>query len=150
MCDWGDYLKCLDIVAEPANKAYTMGSKLFLNLNIYLNHSHPYLNPSFVVLDDIIQSVYAHFVFKPFSPFYESFNEQLELSRSNGILSYEDFALKWKIPDNGPMVLTLYDLRLGFLAWGIMLVVSSYTFLLELLFVWFKRRWSQYNKKADV
>lgn len=117
-----------------------MGGKLDLILHIQIKYHNGI--PSFVVLDDIIRSVYLFTTFKPFSPFYESFNEKIELLSSNGDIAYatsmSQMPLKWKIPESGPMVLTFYDLRLGFLAWGIMLVVSCCTFLLE-LFVRFCR-----------
>lgn len=59
-------------------------------LGLYLRYKYinKVISPSFLISDDIIRSVYLHFIFKPFSPFYESFNDKLELLSEIGFMSY--------------------------------------------------------------
>lgn len=117
MCDPDGQYDSLDIVSEPANNAYTYGSKLILGAHLRYNYRSRNARPSFLILDDIIRSVYLHFIFKPFRPFYESFNKKLELLSESGIMSYVVGSAcepKWTPPDSGPMVLTFMTCDLDF------------------------------------
>lgn len=78
-------------------------------------------------------------MFKPFSPFFESFNMKIDQLVSSGLISYwvniagNKYGYKRKISEIGPEVLTMEHLGIGFLVCFIPLFIGFLVFIAEVL-----------------
>lgn len=133
--DQSDFMKCIDIVAEPANR----GTMFLTQEMINVNEVEYYRSGLFSVtlLDETIVSQKRGFVYKPFSPFFETFNEKIDEMLSSGIVEYWNKKLfnpslvKRTEEEVGPQVLTMEHLEVGFISCLIFLILSIFVFLLE-------------------
>lgn len=72
----------------------------------------------------------------PFSESFEFLSTKLEQLRESGILNYlisKSIKKEVSSDDTGPQVLTLMDLKAGFMTWLLMHGISSLMFLIEFL-----------------
>lgn len=103
-------------------------------LNNYLYRSG---ESSVTRLETTFTSAFLALMFKPFSPFFESFNEEIDQLISSGLISYwiniagNKYGFKRKISEIGPEVLTMEHLGIGFLVCFIPLVISFVVFIAE-------------------
>lgn len=135
---------CLEIVSEPANKAFT---SYFDWLISTVNNHYRSGTTSLRWLNEPVAMSINSLAFKRRSPFYESFNTVVDRIMSNGVNSkwIRDFispnnSYRKPIDDAiGPQVLTMDDLSIGFQFCCIPLVLSVIVFLIELAVYWSKR-----------
>lgn len=96
---------------------------------------------SLLVLDDTIDILYLTVLFKPFDPFYDSYNEMMGRLANGGFLNYLDDSfenstgLKRMLDKTGPQVLTIEHLMIGFQFFMAALAVSLIGFIVEITFV---------------
>ena len=131
----GNYLKYLENVAEPSNKAaMSADSTLIEEIQHKMYRSG---TTSLQVLNEPYKMVYSGLRFKRCSPFLEVFNEMVAKMEPNGLMEYwrrfQSYSTT-KIEDIGPQVLTMDHLRLGFLACCIPMTLAVIAFIGE--FAW--------------
>lgn len=126
------------IVAEPENKAATLGSLSHLNMI----HSRKYRSgvSSLKMLEENIQALYLGRVHKPFCPFFENFNRKTAQLFESGI-PYQWFQMQ-AFPKGTkpikeamkPQVLKMDHLGICFVVFLIPLLITMLLFALELCF----------------
>lgn len=129
-------MEIFDVVAETDNKAVTFGPEVMetiVNNGIFLRGSW-----SLIMLEENIKTSYIGLYYKPYSPFFEAFNEKtlrlveagLTEKWANIVMKKKDFVV---IDEIDPQVLTMDHLEIGFLVCLFPLVLSIVTFIGELL-----------------
>lgn len=126
----------LNIIAEPANRASAITSKLVLNIIHYRIYRSGF--SSLVLLDENVMSSCRAMNFPPFSPFYEEFNGKVSRMISGGLIEYwysNYLGLKKaiRVDEIGPEILTMEHLEIGFVICLIPMVLSILVFISELL-----------------
>lgn len=131
----------MDIIAEPANKGTLTLYPIFLS-DVHNNQYRSGFS-SITVLEETVNSDSFGTVFKPFSPFFEAFNEKIDHIVSSGM-----FSLWYKDGENakgikrvedviGPQVLTMEHLNVAFLVCFVPLAISGFAFAYEVIKNWF-------------
>ena len=120
-------------IIEPSNRATTPTYRWTIKA---LNSDYRSGETSLTLLEEDYVMIYFGMVFKPFSPFFEIFNEVLGRMEANGLMqlyreSFYFFAQKRKLEDIGPQILTMDHLRVGFLACCVPLILSVIAFIGE-------------------
>lgn len=128
---------------EPENKAITSVTREFVekiqNVEYIRGASSILLLP-----DENLENVFMGVAFNLYSPFFEAFNEKIDLLVSNGMskIWLEEFLIpkgkKRFVEKLGPQVLTFEHLTVGFLICMIMLMLSAFVFILEISLWGFK------------
>lgn len=132
----------LDAAAETSNKIGVLTAELQF---VYaLNKKHRSGMSSLHILEDIARVVYVGSVFKPFSPFYEEFNELIGRMISSGLFNLwkSEFTLKKdyavRVEEIGPQVLTLDQMEVAFMISLLPLSLAMVAFLVEIFVHWMK------------
>ena len=133
-----DDLLYFDITAEPANRFTVARDRNSINELEKVEYRSG--TTSLQTLDEDYVTLLVGFIFRRFSPFFETFNEITGRLESNGMM--EKFRknskpFKRKAEELGPQVLTMYQLRLGFLACLILAASSIVVFIGELMWSMF-------------
>lgn len=135
MCSKKDLFQCLDIVGEQSNRAVTLTTaKIFLYIhnNVYRSGTS-----SITLLEDGQETKALGYAFKPYSPFYETFNAKIGQLNSNGLSSQAEkiflnpFGFTRREDEIGPQVLTLDHLGVAFLISLCPLLIATLVFLGE-------------------
>lgn len=125
----------MDDIGEPSNRAITLTSAkrfAYIHNNMYRSGTS-----SITLLEDDQRMIAHGYVFKPYSPFYETFNAKIGLLNSNGVLPQieKDYLnpLGFTRHDDeiGPQVLTLDHLGVAFLISLCPLLTATLVFLCE-------------------
>lgn len=124
---------CSNIAIEPDNKGVTQTTDTIFNYYMTAKFRSSYT--SFRLLDEIVLTNHHVFVFKPFSPFFQTFSNTIDRLVDSGFFAplSKWFSFKRKYENMGPQVLTLNHLGLGFIACLIPLGVAFVVFWLELV-----------------
>lgn len=127
---------CFDIIAEPANKAFTVGGADRIN-HITYNYFRRGFPSLHLMTSSPLMFIFEGLSFRAFNPVIESFNEVLFRLLSNGLM--QKFLDDYQYPRDpnekedpiGPQVLTMDDLGVGFLICCIPLALSVVVFVAE-------------------
>jgi hypothetical protein len=127
-----------DIVPEPANKLtyltfrahYHYRAKLILKETV----------PSTFILEENVVTTPWYMMLRRYLPYTEAFKQKIDEMLSNGMIQ-KRHASHWKIEKDKkryveeaePQILSVFDLRLGFLGFLICLAISFVVFLIELI-----------------
>jgi len=123
-------------IAEPENKyALCFTRDDFTRM---VNEQYKTGRPSIRLMDQTIAVFHAGMKFNKFSPFFEAFNEKIGRMVSSGLIKvnslvYSNEKIHTYVPEIGPQVLTLDQLRFGFLIIIACLVLSIVVFILEII-----------------
>ena len=131
--DTGDFSH-FDHIAEPANRITIALNRVGINELEKLEYRSG--TSSLQILDENYVKLLIGMIFKDFSPFFETFNEVLGWLESNGMMEKlrQDSKILRREPEKlGPQILTIYQLRLGFLACLIVAALSFAAFFGELM-----------------
>lgn len=138
-----------DTIAEPENRATTIGTPLILDLitNQYRNGI-----TSLSMVKESIGMLCFGFAFQPFSPFYDTLNRKVMHLIESGITDYwiikHNFGRSlFKIEEIGPQVLTMEHLEVGFIVSIAPLFISLLSFFLEITVHQFKKFLDKSKKK---
>lgn len=150
-CEFGPF-KCLDSIAEPANKHTMMLQTVFIP---YIQNKHYRSgHSSLILLEESYDTSFFSYVFPPFSPFFERFNGKIGDMISAGLFGYW---LEMQVNPKGfkrieegdkPQVLTMEHFSICFEIWLISLAVGVSTFIIEMIFLCCKaivRTWLSAN-----
>lgn len=126
---------CLEIIVEPTNKATIV---LFPGL-LFQAFNTEYRSgcSSLIVLDETIRLSFMGIEFKPFSPFFEAFTEQIDWMIAAGLtqLWYSNLInpknLKRTEEEIGPQILTMEHLAVAFKVCLAPLILSVFVFAVE-------------------
>ena len=92
---------------------------------------------SLVILEEDYKMMYDGYVFKNFSPYFETFNEMLGWMESFGFMAFWRrnfiYSLHSRSEEIGPQVLTMDHLRVGFFVCLVPLGFSVFAFIIELI-----------------
>lgn len=131
-----ELLDSVNIVAEPENRMTMLYTDFFYK-EIYAKRYRGGL-PSLSMLEESIQTECGGINFMPFSPFFESFNENIGEMNSNGLTDYwvtTEFdrkkGRKFYNDEIGAQVLTLDHLEICFLICLIPMVLATIAFIVE-------------------
>lgn len=135
-CDIG-YMKCLNVVVEPANKRTML---VFPEIFSYI-HNDFYRNgfSSLSFLKESVRTFFLAKVFRKFSPFFEDFNEKIGQIFSSGLYfkalneEMKPKDIKKVIEEIDPEVLTISHLSVGFKICFVSLAFSVLAFFSEVL-----------------
>lgn len=121
--------------AEPANKATTIMTSVALS-NVYKD-SFRTGTGSLTLLDETAITFFISVAFRPFHPYFETFNEKIGELTSTGIVQHIYWNIQ-KLSDNkndetGPLVLTMEHLEIGFVICCISLTFAAVAFVFEVL-----------------
>lgn len=126
--------ECLDIVAEPANKAAFIENAYDL-FNIYKRHHSEF--SSLKVLKKNINTAFYGITFPRSSPFYEDMDENVGLMNSNGLTvlweSKNVFTKRFQRLESNPKVLTMEHLEIGFTIHFVCLGTGFIIFIFEVM-----------------
>lgn len=130
-------LGCLKLIAEPANKMTLSGSDTLIS---YIE-SHHYRSgvTSLKVMDEFVLNVFFCLDLKQFSPFNEVLNEIVMGLIAAGIFDHDqrNFVnpkrINRAVEKDGPQVLTMDHLLIGFQVCFIPLTLSLIVFIFELV-----------------
>lgn len=112
------------------------------------NHEYRSGLTSLHVIDEFVQSTYFCLYLKNFSPFNELLNEIIMNFNDAGIFDYDvkDFlnpkGIHRKIEEDGPQVLTMEHLEIGFIICSIPLSLAVIAFFIEIAIPFFRELFS--------
>jgi hypothetical protein len=128
-----------DIVPEPANKFtyMTFRSHYHHRVDIVLKETVP---STFILEENIVTTPWCMMLPRQTS-YTQAFKDKIDQMLSNGLIQ-RWYAAHWKIEKDKkryveevePKVLSVYDLRLGFVGFLICLAISFGVFIIELIF----------------
>lgn len=146
MCN--DSHECFEIAAEPANRAVTQ--KTENSFKTHVNNRHRSGASSLSPLNEIVMSHSCGFGFKPFSPFFETFNEKIGQLFANGFVGtlHENLTpdKRKNFDDIGPQVLTMDHLGVAFVACLLPLGLSILVFFIEITHNRFKSAYPKISR----
>lgn len=117
---------------------------VILSSLLSLIHNHLYRSgtSSIMMIKENIYTVFFGVAFRPFSPYFESFNERIDQMIDSGLTAYwtEQYlnpkGLRKSTEKIGPQILTLEDLGVGFQVCCAPLAFSFTAFVIELGYFW--------------
>lgn len=137
-CSEENYYECLDIVAEPANKATMIVT--YEMMNSLHNSAYRHGTSSIVILKETIFTTLQAIAFRPYSYCFETFNEKIDHMLSTGLIGrWEkehdfDHDTKRVSQEIGAQVLTFDHLMICFQIFLAFLSLSLIAFIGEHLY----------------
>lgn len=136
-CKAKKYYECFDKTSELENY-YTM---YVLRNWVPMLAKTKYRSgaPSLLLLEKTIKVIFDGYAFPPFSPYFEEFNEQINIMMSSGLVSYwiqqeaPGLSDKLKVEEIGPQILTFDHLAVGFYICIASSIIATISFLIETL-----------------
>lgn len=138
---------CLEIVAEPTNKASTL-----VPLSVVTKASNDYrsgFSSLCILKENLFTSSFTSFFYPIYSPFIERFNDKIRELHSSGLTDYwekkylNSKGLIRKSEDIGPQVLTMEHLEVCFIICILPLLLGLIAFAGEIVFARWKRQFAR-------
>lgn len=130
---------CVAVIAEPKNNGTFWAER---SIQKEFKKRFRSGEPSWKSLEDNVCVVNFGLLFKRFSPYFETFNEQIDRMISAGLVKfwYDQRFIHAKpfMTHEEPRVLTYDQLEVGFCIWLISLAISVVQFFLEIIYSYFK------------